>query len=259
MQFLYNSPAIIHKGALIIGDTHFGMERRLRERGISSNDFSIRLAEKIISLAKEHKIKKLFLLGDVKDDITYVDAFTREAVNELINAKLDISIVRGNHDGGIGRDSDSLERNAVQGHGGIEEFEPKIKIFPAEGIVYEKLALIHGHSWPSEKCMNADYIISAHQHPQIKFIDASGKKHTESVWLIAEPNKKIISEHFDKFNKKIKLVMMPAFNPLVGTAIKTDVFSVLGPLLNNKLFKWNDALVYHLNGVAVGKLSDILR
>jgi putative SbcD/Mre11-related phosphoesterase len=239
MQFIYNAPAIIHKGALIIGDTHFGMERRLRERGISSNDFSMRLVEKIISISKEHKIKKLFLLGDVKDDIAYVDAFTREAVNELINAKLDISVVRGNHDGGI------------------EEFESKIKIFPAEGLVYEKLALIHGHSWPSEECMNSEYLIAAHQHPQMQFIDSSGKKHIEPVWLIAEPNEKIISEHFDSFNKKIKLVMLPAFNPLVGTVIKTDVFSVLGPVLNNKLFKWNDALVYRLNGVAVGKLSDI--
>jgi len=239
MQFLYNAPAIIHKGALIIGDTHFGIEKRLRQRGISSNDFSLRIAEKIISLAKENKAKKIILLGDVKEDISYVDAFAREAINELIDAKFDISLVRGNHEGNI------------------EEFENKIKLFPAEGFVFSGLGLIHGHSWPSEECMQAEYLVAAHQHPQIQFIDKSGKKHVEPVWIISEANQKNISSHFDQFNKKIKLIMMPAFNPLVGTVIKTDVFSVLGPVLNNKLFKWNDALVYRLNGVAVGKLSDI--
>lgn len=241
MQFLYNAPAIIHKGALIIGDTHFGIEKRLRQRGISSNDFSLRIAEKIIAIANENKAKRIIILGDLKEDIAYVDAFTRDAVNKLIDANLHISVVRGNHDGGI------------------EEFENKIEIISPEGFVYEKLGLIHGHSWPSEECMRADYLIAAHQHPQIRFIDSSGKKHVEPVWLVSEPNEKIISSYFKKFNNKIKLIMMPAFNPLVGTVIKTDVFSVLGPVLNNKLFKWNDALVYRLNGVAVGNISDVFR
>jgi len=270
MRFLYNMPAILHKGALIIGDIHFGMEGKLKQRGIFSNDFSERLAEKIIALLKKTKARKLIILGDVKEDITYLDEYTIRAFemikkefgkkrdcnikefkcknefegnkrkNELEGKKdFEIIIVRGNHDGGI------------EGLG--------LKVVPSEGFVYKGIGLVHGHSWPSEECMNAEYIISAHQHPQIEFFDLMKKRHVEQVWVIADANRRTMSEHYKKLNKKIKLILIPAFNPIVGNPIKNELKSNLGPILNNKLFKWNDANVYRLNGVAVGKLSRILR
>ena len=59
MKFLYNAPAILHKGALIVGDTHFGMEMKLRNKGIYDDQFSMRIYMKLRDLVIRHKAKKL--------------------------------------------------------------------------------------------------------------------------------------------------------------------------------------------------------
>ena len=182
MKFLYNAPAIKHKGALIVGDTHFGMESKLRKKGIYDNQFSIRLFYKLEELIKKNKIKKLILLGDVKEEIKFLDGQVKEILIRL--SKLcEVIIVRGNHDGGI------------------ESFG-QVKVVDAQGIVYEKLGLIHGHSWPSEELMKCDYLIVAHQHPCIAITDAFGKKKTEPVWLIASADDEKIEERYKKHNKR---------------------------------------------------------
>jgi hypothetical protein len=48
---------------------------------------------------------------------------------------------------------------------------------------------------------------------------------------------------------------MPAFNPLVGSVVNSKQKKHLGPVLNNKLFKLDDALVYRLDGTGLGKLE----
>jgi putative SbcD/Mre11-related phosphoesterase len=244
MKFIHNAPAILHKGALIIGDTHFGIENRLRDRGINMNDFSVKLAEQIVDLIKKHKAKKLIFLGDVKDDVTYLDEYTYRAFRKIKEGtekirNFEIIIVRGNHDGGI------------------EELGFRVE--PSEGFVFEKLGLTHGHSWPSEECMNTDFLLSSHQHPQWEFVDSSGKRHVEPVWVIADIDEKNVGKKYEKFNQHNKLVLLPAFNPIVGNPLKKQNEKHVGPLLNNKLYKWNHAIIYRLNGVAVGRLSDILR
>jgi hypothetical protein len=50
---------------------------------------------------------------------------------------------------------------------------------------------------------------------------------------------------------------MPAFNPLVGSAVNIDDNERLGPVLNNKLFKLNDAIVFRLDGTCLGRLESI--
>ena len=134
----------------------------------------------------------------------------------LASSGIQITIVRGNHDGGI-------ERLEFLG----------ISALPSEGIVYEGLALVHGHSWPSEECMQADYLISAHQHPQIEFVDKSKKRHTESAWFVAPSNFREMKKHYKTPNKNLKIILMPAFNPLVGSPLnhgKSRAVIHLGPL-----------------------------
>ena len=199
MKFLYEAPALLHKGALIVGDTHFGMEMKLRSKGIFDEQFSTRLAEKLKELIKKQKAKKVIFLGDVKENITMLDSYTRNILTD-ISELCEIIIVRGNHDGSI------------------EKFA-KAEITESEGIVYEKLGLLHGHSWPAEELMQCKYLIMGHQHPMIRITDTLGKKHVEPAWIVAPPDTKIISEFYDNFNKKIELVLLPAFNPLVGSVI----------------------------------------
>jgi putative SbcD/Mre11-related phosphoesterase len=238
MRFLYNAPAILHKGAVIVGDTHFGMEEKLRRRGIYDSGFSMRLYERLKGLVAEHRAKRVIFLGDVKEDITMLDRRTGEILSRL-SMLCEVVIVRGNHDGGI------------------EAFD-RARLAPSGGLAYEGLGLVHGHSWPAPELMMCDHLVMGHQHPMVCLTDAFGKRHTEPAWLIAEPDAEMIAARYEKFNKKMKLILMPAFNPLVGSAINIDDNERLGPILNNKLFKLNRALVFRLDGTCLGKLENIL-
>src|SRR3989339_571780 len=150
MRFIYNAPAIIYKRTLIIGDTHFGMERKLERKGIHAGDFSEKLFSKIKKLIIKHKIIRLIFLGDIKDDITTCDEKTKDIISKL-QLLADVIIIRGNHDGGI-------EHTGAQ-------------IIDSGGFVYGNLGLAHGHAWPSEKLLQCDYLVIAHSHPMASFED----------------------------------------------------------------------------------------
>ncbi len=235
MRFLYNAPAILHNKALIIGDTHFGMEDRLRQEGIFDEEFSERIFIRIKELLAETRAEKLIILGDVKERITALDPRTADILAKL-SLLCELIIVRGNHDGGI-------EGCAA-------------KIVPSDGFVHGRLGLVHGHGWPSKECMAAEYLVSAHQHPQLSLVDRSGRRHGEPVWMLATPDAKNIAAHYKEFNKKIRLVLMPAFNPLVGASF-TAAGARMGPLLSNNLFKMDAASVYRLDGTLLGELKNI--
>jgi putative SbcD/Mre11-related phosphoesterase len=237
MKFLYDAPAIFHKGALIVGDTHFGMEEKLRRRGIHDSQFSMREFERLKGLIARHKAKRLILLGDVKEDITMLDRRSEDILAKL-SMLCKITIVRGNHDGGI-------------------EHCGNAEIIGAGGFVYENLGLLHGHSWPEGELLACDYLVMGHQHPMIAVTDAFGKRRTEPAWIVAPCDPDALAKRYDGFNRGIKLIMMPAFNPLVGSAVNIDEKERLGPILNNKLFKLNDAIVFRLDGTCLGKLEDI--
>ncbi len=237
VRFLYDAPAILHKGAIIAGDTHFGMEERLRRRGIHDEAFSMRQFERLRSLISKHKAKRLILLGDVKEDITMLDRKSEDILAKL-SMLCELIIVRGNHDGGIERCGNA-------------------RIIDAGGFAYEGLGLLHGHSWPDDSLMGCDYLVMGHQHPMVAITDAFGKRRIEPAWMIAPCDNGALSKKYPRHNKKIRLIMMPAFNPLVGSVVNLDVKERLGPILNNKLFKLNHAIVFRLDGTCLGKLENI--
>jgi uncharacterized protein len=173
----------------------------------------------------------------VKEDITMLDATTEQILAKL-SMVCEVVIVKGNHDGGIERCGNA-------------------RIVGPEGFVHGGLGLIHGHSWPGEELMACDYIVSGHQHPMVELSDAFGKKRREPAWLVVPNDKKALEAKYEKANGMIKLILMPAFNPMVGSAMKYDEKEHLGPLLNNKLFKLDDALVFRLSGTRLGKLKDL--
>ncbi len=226
LKFLYNKPAILYKGAFIIGDTHFGIEERLKEKGINL-DFSRMLLEKLKKDFQETDAERMIILGDVKHQIGKVDEYTKKILEEL-NDFCDLKIVKGNHDGGI------------------EELG--LKVIPPSGLVYKDLGLIHGHSWPKEELMNAKYLIMAHQHPFYEFKDKFGNKKSEPVFIFANPNLRNLKKHFKKFNEEIQCIILPAYNPLIGSSFNISERK-LGPIFYNNLFKWNSIMVYNIKGI----------
>lgn len=237
MRFLYNAPAILHRKAIIVGDTHFGMEQRLRRRGIYDEGFSERLFQKLKALVAEHGAERVIFLGDVKDEITMLDRRTEDILSRL-SMLCKVTVVRGNHDGGI-------ERSGA------------VEVEPAGGIVFGGLGLVHGHSWPDDALMGCKHIVMGHQHPMISIRDAFGKAHREAAWIIAPGDEGSLAARYKGFDRSIRLILMPAFNPLVGSTLNHDEKEHLGPLLNNKLFKLDDAIVFRLDGTCLGKFENI--
>jgi len=213
------------------------MEERLRRRGIHDSQFSMREFERLKGLIARHRAKRLILLGDVKEDITMLDGTTEQILAKL-SMLCRVTIVRGNHDGGIERCGNA-------------------EIVAAGGFVFGKLGLLHGHSWPDEALLSCDYLVVGHQHPMVALTDAFGKRRAEPAWIIAPCDAEAIANRYKKFNSSISLIMMPAFNPLVGSAINIDDKGRLGPVVNNKLFKLNRALVFRLDGTCLGQLGKI--
>lgn len=237
MRFLHNYPAIFHQGALIIGDTHFGIESRLQKKGIYHEGISQSILEKIKLLLEKTHAKKLIILGDVKEEISFVDQITKNILLELEKI-CEITIVRGNHDGGI----ETICKNVI----------------PSEGYIYKGLGLLHGNAWPRESLMQCKYLIAAHEHPMIKLIDKSEKIHIKQMWIISKVNPDQAKIKYKKYNKKIKLILIPAFNSLVGSPKNIREKEQLGPLLKNKIFDIYDAEIYNLDGNLLGLIHDFI-
>lgn len=227
MRFLFNEPAILHRGALIVGDVHLGVEEKLAGKGVHQEGLSGMIVDRLISLIGRWKAEKLIVLGDLKQGIGYVDQRTDALIRKLCDAS-DVTLVKGNHDGGM------------EGHG------YDMEIIGPEGFVYCGVGLAHGHAWPSGEVMACRELVTAHQHPKVRTAEGS-----EHVWLFAEPNPTEIRRHYPDAGGKCRLIVLPPFNQLVGGTI---VERGLGPILNNKLFKWDDANTYRLDGTYIGRL-----
>ena len=254
LKFLYNKPAILYKGAFIIGDTHFGIEERLKEKGINL-DFSKMLLEKLKKDFQETDAEKLIILGDIKHKITGTDYQTEKILEEL-NGFCDLKIANvgeGNFQSLCSSTTaQKVERTneliIVKGNhdGGLEELG--LKVIPPSGFVYKSLGLIHGHSWPKEELMNAKYLIMAHQHPLYEFKDKFGIRKSEPAFIFSNPNIRNLKKHFKKFNEEIQCILIPAYNPLIGSSFNVSE-KKLGPIFYNNLFKWNSIMVYNIKGI----------
>jgi putative SbcD/Mre11-related phosphoesterase len=236
LKFLYESPAIVLGSSLIIGDTHFGIEEKMKKKGVFDKTFSLRMSQNIVDLILQNNCDEIIFLGDVKENILTLDLQTKHALEKL-SKHAQITVIRGNHDGGI-------------------ESSNCIEVVPSDGLAYHDLGLIHGHSWPKEEVMECSYLVMGHQHPLISIKDSLGKSHVEPAWIMADIDVENTKKHYKKFNKKMKLILMPAYNPLLGTTIKFTKNDQLGPILNNKLFKLEETKVIRLNGTNLGTIRN---
>lgn len=226
MRFIRGEPALIFHDAIVVADTHFGIEEKyLRTSNFS---FSWNLAQKLRGHAKKHKKKKIFILGDVKDSILSTPKLIAEVLS-FISSDSEVWIAKGNHDGG-------MQRLKITSCGSTMAFAPlhkikNVKIFP-KGFIYKNTSFFHGHAIPPQNFLRKNLIFMSHGH-----LEYNGEK----VWLISESGRK-------------KVVMVPSFNPLVGR----NIHSPVGPLFRNKIFKWLPSKLYTLNGVLIGKVEKLV-
>ncbi len=214
-------------GALIIADLHIGYEEELRNRGVIVPPQWEKMKEKIIELMEITDAERLIILGDIKHSILSKPIYVRRFFEGM---NFEILAVKGNHDGGI-------------------ESLVDFKVYPPSGFKIGDYGFIHGHSWPSEEVMHSKYVFMGHMHPEVNLEDSLGKFHRMPCILKGELNEKGV----EKYGKNTSIVILPPFNPLVGSSLGTP----LGPLFQNELI--GELKVYLLNGTYLGKYSEFQR
>ena len=238
LRFIYDSAALVLSGGqgnvLVVGDMHIGMERRLKDRGVHLYGATEHMAEQIKRIAKENSAKRIVMLGDVKESILRPDSTDVMLIRGFFGGLegFDVTVARGNHDAYL---------------------EDVVRTPIVDEVDIGKFALLHGHMWPSDKAMLKDYIVIAHNHVAISLRDDNGAIYNQKAWLVAEVDAEGAAKRYKKFNKKIKLIVMPAFNDLiVGTPVNMRDDRHINPLFRNGVFDFPNAGVYAISGSLLG-------
>ena len=242
LQPVHGIPALRADEYLLIGDLHIGVESQLRSKGFHLVSRTEKMFDAIIEAAGS-VCSRLVVLGDIKDSVPGSNKQEYKEIPQFFERLLDrfdkVDVVRGNHDTNI------------------ENFLPgQVGICPASGMVIENVGLIHGHTWPSKKVMSADILVMAHDHPSVMFRDGVGKQSTEPCWVRGRFND-IPSERYDVLPEEF--VIIPAFNRMLGgSPVNIINESLLGPIMGGNMLDLDNASIYLLDGLDLGRRSDLM-
>lgn len=224
---------------LIVADVHAGIEAALRAgRGLSLDSRANERRERIERLLAETGAARLLVLGDLMHSIGGPGGAERGEIEVLLESLpvVDVTLVKGNHDGDI---ESWIEGVTVTGGGGIR--------LGAVGFA-------HGHTWPDPDVLAADIVCVAHEHPQVRLEDEVGGCRAERVWLRGGIDRSAFEERYDVPVAASELVVVPAFNNLVGgTWVNTDD-DFLAPFLPDALA---DGQAYLLDGTRLGPYDEL--
>jgi uncharacterized protein len=241
IQPVHGSPALRVGDSLVIGDLHIGVETHLRNKGFNIVSHTWDMLDSIMAAAGD--CNRLIVLGDVKDSVPGSSKQEYREIPEFFEKLLEhfdvVNVVRGNHDTNI------------------EEFlPPRTRIMPADGMELDGIGFAHGHTWPSEKVMSSNTLVMAHNHPSVMFCDGVGRRTTEPCWLrgsfLVESNERYLSlpERF---------IVIPAFNRMLGgSPVNVIGEGLLGPILNSGSLDLDNARIYLLDGVDLGRRADLM-
>ncbi len=243
VMFILDEPALVidenGKRYLVVGDLHIGLEARFRGRGVHVYGLAENMAKKIKRIMNEFGANSLIVLGDVKDSVLYPDSYELRNIKSFFDALKEIEVVvaEGNHDAHL---------------------EEITGIRLRKEILLGRYALFHGNAFPTAGAMKRDYLITAHSHVGVTLKDEKGTIYRYKAWMVSSVSKKA-GEYYRGYNKKAKLISMPAFNDLIlGTGVEQlSKKENLNPLLRNGIFNYSRAEVYLLNGEFAGRVSSL--
>ena len=231
ISFVNGEPALFirKERQLAVSDLHIGLETRLSESGIHLSNAVDLLADDLLNAYRKSGAKGIIFVGDFKERIMYMTKTERDSMLRFF-AKLsgiECRFIRGNHDAHL----EEILRNV-----GIR------KALENE-ILLEKVALMHGNTMPSKESMEKNYIAVGHGHFAANINGVERK-----VWFIAKPGPHA-KDAYPGYNKRIKLVILPAFNrAITGTDISRGSEEHM-PLLRNKIFDFESGKILDLEGM----------
>lgn len=243
IQPIHGVPALKVENCLAIGDLHIGVESHLMSKGFHIVSHTQDMMDEIMSSCDED-ISRLVVIGDVKDSVPGSNKQEYREIPDFFESLFErfdiIDVIRGNHDTNI------------------EEFLPsRVKIRPATGLLLGDVGFIHGHTWPSEDVMRCNTLIMAHNHPSVMFRDGIGKMMTEPCWLRGHFREGASDDRYPELPERF--IVIPAFNRMLGgSPINAIGEELLGPVMNSDLLDLDDARVYLLDGLDLGRRCDLM-
>jgi len=226
--------------ALVIADFHAGIEADLRSEGIEVPSQADERRASVRMLLDRVGPDRLLFLGDLGTAIGDPGRDERAELLALFDAVpdgLDVTIVRGNHDGALDSVLDRLDRD--------------VTLTAGHGVRLGPVGFVHGHTWPSPAVLEAETVCVGHEHPVVRLEDDVGGHRAERVWLRGD----LAADPFERFHGRDlavggELVVCPGFNDLSGgTWVNVAGQEFLSPFLPDGL---SDGEAYLLDGTRLG-------
>lgn len=220
--------------ALVVADYHAGIEVGLRRDGVELDSRAERRRERLSALLARHPVDRVVFLGDIGDSIGTPGREERTELRNVLTevaAGYPVTVVKGNHDGGI----DAV----VDGIDGVE-------ITGGDGARIGDVGFCHGHTWPAPPVVAAPLVCTAHEHPLVRLTDAVGGSRAERVWLRGQLDPAGFPD-YDAVGDR--LVVCPAFNDRSGGSAVNEGDGFLSPFLPSGL---EGGEAYLLDGTRLG-------
>ncbi|MFC6872985.1 metallophosphoesterase [Halobellus marinus] len=236
--------------ALVVADYHAGIEIGLRyERGVELDSNAAVRRTRLQGLLDRVGPDRLVVLGDLIHRIGEPDGAEAEELDDLLASlpRVPITLVAGNHDGGLAARFEDDERVTVE---------------PTDGVRLGRVGFVHGHTWPSRAVVESDVICVGHEHPAVRLADSVGGGRKERAWLRGPLQPAPFAAHLgvdvaDLDWRKPEIVVFPAFNGRSGgTWVNVDGQGFLSPFLPDALVE-AETEAYLLDGTRLGPFRSV--
>lgn len=242
---IQGSPALLldsKEKTVCIADIHLGFELELRDSGFNIPDQTAKIAESIVRIPEGDR---LLILGDVKHTIPYATRFEFSRLSRFFKTLMErytsITVVTGNHDGAL-----------------RESLPKEVEILPSKGLVISTIGFSHGHVWPSDEVVKSKTLVIGHVHPSLRLKDRLGSRNSIKCWLRGPVHKRPLKKRYGDVGVS-EAIVMPAYNPLlVGTAVNEEDDYNVSPLLRSRAIVLGEQRAYTLDGIYLGRVSDIM-
>ncbi|HII79447.1 MAG TPA: metallophosphoesterase [Methanosarcina sp.] len=254
---ILNEPALTvtnNETALVIADIHLGIEWDLYRSGINLPSRIKARLDRVMGYLQTCSPDRIVLLGDVKHNVPQISWQEKDEIPHFLETLAEnahVDILPGNHDGGI----ESLFTG-----------QKDIRIHSARGAVIDGVGYFHGHTWPAPELLAVSHVITAHNHPTVRFTDTFGYSIVEPAWIRTKFNVEVLKGHFGSLDFENRrdwadpeVFIMPAFNELCGGVPfnESTQEDLLGPVFSSGGIELENAEVYLLDGTRLGLIKNI--